>query len=201
MYKDEKVILFDGTDLGKWKRRDGKPADWYVKDGILTIKENSIDIVSTEEFGDAFIHVEFRIPETNFNGEFTTGNSGVYIHGRYELQIIYDYNPGEVKDDRCIGSLYGWKKPRVNASLDRMEWQSYDIIFRAARFNSRGDIIVPAIATVFLNGVCVHNNTQFGIEGGGSLDWNQVPVGPLMLQCHGGGDPVDFRNIYFIRLD
>ena len=134
----EKVYLFDGTDLSGWKSRwSGNTPDWKVEDGIATVGHE--DIVSDYQFSDAHIHVEFRIPDMPDCTGQAKGNSGVYVHGCYEIQVLDSYGIENPHNDDCSG-IYSIQAPLCNACLPAEEWQTYDIIFRAPRFNQYGEI-------------------------------------------------------------
>lgn len=194
----EKVVLFDGTNLDKWKKRDteNSPAEWIIgDDGAMTV--NNGDIVSTETYRDAHIHVEFWLPlMANCHGQ-ERANSGVYVHGCYEIQVLDSYG---VENPTCsdCGGLYSLYAPLTNANLKPEEWQTYDIYLYAPRFNDNGEIIEDGRLTVLLNGTVIHNNIILKSHTPGGITSNRVAEGPLMLQDH--GDKVRFRNVWFERL-
>lgn len=193
----EKVILFDGTSTQKWVSvKDGDPIAWHVEGGVMTVTHGNI--YSVETFRDAHIHVEWREPDMPDHFGQDRGNSGVYLHGRYEVQILDSYGKENPEDDDC-GAIYKMYRPLVNASKPPLEWQTYDIYFRAPRFDENGKIVKNAYMTVIQNGVCVQNNIELPRTTPGGLGDVQVPEGPLYLQdhCH----PVSFRNVWFERLD
>lgn len=196
--KMEKVILFDGTDLNGWTRRgtDNAP-DWTIEDGIMTVGHG--DIVSKFEFGDAHIHVEFRCPDMPECSGQAKGNSGVYIHGCYEVQVLDSYGVEPPKNDDCSG-VYSIYAPLANACKPALEWQTYDIIFRAPRFNRYGEISEDSRMTLIHNGIVVHNNVILpSVTPGGITDNRRPARGPLMLQDH--LNPVSFRNVWVMPLD
>ena len=185
------VILFDGADLTNWRRLDGSPATWEVADGVMTCTEGSI--ISDETFTDAFVHVEFRIPATE-----GTGNSGVYLQGRYEIQVI----AGDVPDLpglKACGCIYNQHAPLVKADRPRMQWQSFDIIFRAPRMDDGGEVSEQARVTVLHNGVVIQNNVSIAGPTGSHMDENIAEPGPLLLQDH-GHQPVSYRNVWLVHL-
>lgn len=182
------VVLFDGKDLSQW-------AD--VKDGTLT--NDSLNIQQTgqihtrQEFGDCQLHVEWAIPATPDGDWSIWGNSGVFLLGLYEIQIIQT----DIYADGISGAIYGQTPPLARAMRPPGEWQSYDIVFAAPRFDSDGKLIAPAYVTVFLNGVLVQNHTAAL----GPTRWRALATyddkatrGPVMLQYHGSA--VRFRNIW-----
>lgn len=187
----EKVYLFDGTDLSGWKSRwSGNTPDWKVEDGIATVGHE--DIVSDYQFSDAHIHVEFRIPDMPDCTGQAKGNSGVYVHGCYEIQVLDSYGIENPHNDDCSG-IYSIQAPLCNACLPAEEWQTYDIIFRAPRFNQYGEIAEDGRITLLQNGIVVHNNFILpSVTPGGITENRRVAKGPLMLQDH--GNAVSFRN-------
>ena len=177
----EKVYLFDGTDLSGWKSRwSGNTPDWKVEDGIATVGHE--DIVSDYQFSDAHIHVEFRIPDMPDCTGQAKGNSGVYVHGCYEIQVLDSYGIENPHNDDCSG-IYSIQAPLCNACLPAEEWQTYDIIFRAPRFNQYGEIAEDGRITLLQNGIVVHNNFILpSVTPGGITENRRVAKGPLMLQ-------------------
>lgn len=194
----EKVYLFNGENLNNWVTRDsGAAPDWQIEDGVMTVGHGSI--ISKHEFGDAHLHVEFRIPYMPDCFGQARGNSGVYVQGCYEVQVLDSYNIEPAKDDDCSG-IYKLHTPLCNACKPPMEWQTYDIILRAARFNQFGEVSQNARMTIIHNGIVVHNNVELpSVTPGGITDNKRVARGPLMLQDH--GDAVSFRNIWVMHLD
>lgn len=189
------VILFDGTDLSKWTGRDGQ-ARWKVENGYMEVAPGTGDIETREQFGDCQLHLEWAAPGVVRGESQGRGNSGVFLMGRYEIQVLDCYeNP--TYPDGTTAAIYGQYPPLVNACRQPGEWQSYDIIWEGPRFD--GDRLVkPAYVTVLHNGVVVHHHTQLlGGTGHRSLpSYTPHPeIGPLRLQDH--GDPVRFRNIWY----
>lgn len=192
------VMLFDGRDLSGWRqRKGGGPAGWTVSDGTLTVARGAGDIVSVETYADAHIHLEFREPAKPEATGQAKGNSGVYLQGRYEIQVLDSFGwqlPG--KGD--CGAIYDQFAPLCNACLPALEWQSYDIVFRAARVDESGEVTAPARITLLQNGRVIHNNVVVRGPTGGAIDQRVGEPGPLLLQDH--GDPVSYRNIWLVRL-
>lgn len=201
MQQHDKTILFDGSNLDNWVSEAGGPATWGLKDGAMTVTEN--DILSTETFRDAVIHLEFRVPYMPEAKGQWRGNSGVFIHGMYEIQVLDSYEVNIPGTGDC-GAFYSMHAPLVNACKAPREWQSYDIFWRAPRGNDAGEVTEPARATVLHNGVLIHNNvvllepTAKRVRRG--FDPAPLSTGPLLLQCHGSGDPVSYRNIWLQHL-
>ncbi len=194
------IILFDGSDLSKWQHSDGKPAQWEVKDGIMTVKPGTGVITTKQAFGDMQLHVEFRTPEKVEGESQGRGNSGIIIQGRYEVQVLDCYN-NKTYSNGMIGSIYKQYIPLANACRKPGEWQTYDIIFTAPRFNDEGRAIVPANVTVLLNNILVQNHVDIL----GTIQFIGLPKyekhnlkEPLTLQDH--GNLVSYRNIWVREL-
>ncbi|MGL4593424.1 MAG: 3-keto-disaccharide hydrolase [Thermoguttaceae bacterium] len=204
------IVLFDGTDSSQFLHKSGKPSDWLVKNGELVVVSSegrSNHILTKLHFRDADIHVEFNMSPT------ANGNSGIYIHGHYEMQIfIPTQNVPLEKSD--IGGLYGFNPPLVMAGLPPGEWQVYDIRFLAPRRNSEGEIVQKGKITAWLNGKLVQDQIEFGepVSVYHPYRYKQTPyleriaanqhktgVGPLFLQDH--DSPCRFRNIWIKPLD
>ncbi|MFG0331661.1 MAG: DUF1080 domain-containing protein [Phycisphaerales bacterium] len=187
------IVLFDGSDLSMWRHTDGRDSEWTIEGDAMVVKPGSGSTVSTEKFNDAQIHLEFATPnEVDGSGQ-GRGNSGMYLQGRYEVQILDSYENETYPDGQC-GAIYGQQPPLVNASRGPGEWQSYDVIFRAARFDESGKRVKPATVTVFHNGVLIHDHVELEGPTGGSLSPESNMPGPLYLQDH--GNLTRFRNIW-----
>lgn len=196
------VVLFDGTAASlaaHWVHADGRPAQWEVDQaaGCMTIKPGSGSILSVEKFGNAQIHVEFATP-TPVTGEGQgRGNSGVYMQGLYEVQVLDSYENETYPDGQC-GAIYGKHPPLVNAARAPGEWQTYDIVFRAPVYDGEsGRWTSPGTMTVFHNGVLVQDHAEFlgsTTAAMGAVEAHNAP-GPLYLQDH--GHRVRYRNIWF----
>jgi len=188
------MVLFDGKDLGQWRAETGGPARWKVADGYAEVNGTG-NIFTREEFGDCQLHLEWAAPaEVKDEGQ-GRGNSGVYFHGRYEIQILDSYQNKTYPDGQA-GAFYGNAAPLVNASRQPGEWQTYDIIFRAPKLAEDGRSVLPGALTVFHNGVLVQDHVP--IKGATTAAAFSTVAGsgkgPLMLQDH--GNPVRFRNIW-----
>jgi len=184
------VVLFDGKNFDAWTNADKLVAD---EDGGFT----SRSVMRTkQEFGDVQLHVEFATPNPPKGRDQGRGNNGVGLIGaRYEIQVLDSYENKTYFEGQA-GSVYNQRPPMVNASRKPGEWQSFDIVFTAPRFDDEGKLVKLAFATVFHNGVLVQNHTEFK----GSTYYDKPPTyekhdkGPLVLMYH--GDPVRFRNIW-----
>lgn len=194
---DGAVVLFAGyeLDLKGWRHRDGRPASWTVEGGVMTVGKG--DIVSCEEFTDAYLHVEFRVPDQPHVRRQHRGNSGIYLQGRYEIQVLDSYRVQHPGKTDC-GAVYGQSAPLVNRCLPPLYWQSFDIIFRAARTDGSGRVRQAARLTVLQNGGVIHNNLTLRGPTRGAMDRDVGRPGPLLLQDH--GSPVQYRNIWLVHL-
>ncbi|MBN1348560.1 DUF1080 domain-containing protein [candidate division KSB1 bacterium] len=189
------VVLFDGKNLDHWLQRDGEPAKWKIlEDGAMEITEHSL--ATKDEFGDHKLHIEFRTPQMAEKLGQARGNSGVYVFGRYEVQVLDSY--GMEPADNLCGGIYSKAAPKVNACAPPGTWQTYDITFYAPQFDESGAKIKNAEITVEHNGILIHDKLVLdGITPGGVAN-DEVPKGGLMLQDH--GDPVQYRNIWALPL-
>jgi len=185
------IILFNGKNLHGWHQRDGKPAAFKVKDGVMTAAGG--DIVTDRTFSDAIIHVEYREPK---EPDPARGNSGVYVQGRYEIQVLDTYDV-KIPGKGSCGAIYDQFAPLVNASKPPLEWQSFDIIFRAPRTDASGKVTQGRL-TVFHNEVLIHNNVEVLGPTGSALDDKVAEPGPLLLQYHGSA--VEYRNVWLVPL-
>jgi hypothetical protein len=193
------VVLFDGKSAEAWVYRDGRAAQWPVVDGVLVSKSGTGNIYSKRKFGSAQIHVEFATPYMpNAHGQ-ARGNSGVYLQGRYEIQILDSFN-NPTYANGSAGALYGQYAPLVNVSRPPEEWQTYDIVFRAPNCGADGKPASPGTVTVLYNGVLVQDHVAIRGRTTGGDDTNVCEDGPLMLQDHYHPDVKEtfmrFRNIW-----
>ncbi len=198
------VVLFDGTaeSASNWVHvDDGSPVQWRIEGGCMQVVRKTGDIQTVQQFGDVQLHLEWAAPpeiEPDKQGHPRTGqgrgNSGVFLHGLYEVQVLDSYeNPTYA--DGTLGAVYGQHPPRVNAAAARGDWNIYDILWTAPRFE--GDqLLSPAYLTLLVNGVCVHHHVALN----GPTRHKEVRgysphgPGPIKLQDH--GNPVRFRNIW-----
>ena len=189
------IALFDGTDLSGWTGRDGD-AQWKVEDGYMEVEPRTGDIQTKETFGDCQLHLEFACPAEVKGDSQGRGNSGVFMMGLYEIQVLDGYdNPTYA--DGVTASVYGEYPPLVNACRAPGEWQTYEIIWTAPRF-SGVELVSPAYLALVHNGVLVHNHVEvMGPTGHRDVYAYKAhaPTGPLKLQDH--GDLVRFRNIWY----
>ncbi len=190
------VMLFDGGDLSGWVARKGGEVGWKVENGYMEVVPRTGDIESKIHFGDCQLHLEWAAPATVKGDSQGRGNSGVFLMGRYEIQVLDCYdNPTYA--DGTTGAIYGEYPPLVNACRQPGEWQTYDIVWKGPRFD--GDKLTrPASVTVFLNGVLLHVDQELIGPTGHRDVYPYVPhpeKGPLSLQDH--GDLVRFRNIWY----
>lgn len=196
------VVLFDGKDLSAWTVQGKEVTGWTIAGGVLTdvarhdAKQGSgtWDLVSKQKFGDAQIHVEFNIPDMPGAKGQAKGNSGVYLQGRYEIQVLDSWhNPTYANGS--AGALYGQSAPLVNASRPPGEWQTYDIVFHAPRCAPDGSTAAPGSLTLLYNGVLVQDHVPVTPRRTCSSE-----PGPLLLQDHYHPDaaatPMRFRNIW-----
>jgi len=189
------VVLFDGTDLSQWEDAKGGTPAAGLEDGCINILRSG-NLFSKQKFGDCQLHIEWATPvEVDTKLRSWWGNSGVFLLGKYELQVT-ESRETRHKADGQAAAVYGQTPPLVNAARRPGQWQTYDVVFTAPRFD--GDkLLEPAYFTVFWNGVLVHNRTACM----GSTRYKTVPkydcrdtVGPIKLQQHGSA--VRFRNIW-----
>lgn len=187
------IVLFDGTDLSQWEGGE----KWIIKDGYAEVRGGGIR--TKQGFGDCQLHIEWASPEKVEGKGQGRGNSGVYLMSRYEIQVLDSYQ-NETYPDGQAGALYKQQPPLVNACRKPGEWQTYDIIFTAPRFEN-GKLKTPGYITVFHNGVLIQNHTEIQ----GSTAWHKPPEYtahaeklPISLQNH--GDAVRYRNIWIREL-
>lgn len=188
------IVLFDGNDLSAWEGGE----QWLVEDGAATVHGGSI--TSKQSFGDCQLHVEWASPEEVQGEGQGRGNSGVYLQERYEVQILDSYE-NETYYDGQAGAIYKQRPPLVNVCRKPGQWQTFDIIFEAPRFDRDGKLAKPAVLTVLHNGVLIQNHVELE----GSTSWFKAPAyeahplkQPLRLQHH--GNPVRFRNLWIREL-
>jgi hypothetical protein len=195
------IVLFDGTEasMKNWTDTKGNPSKWVVGEGYMESVKGAGYIQTKESFGSCQLHVEFATPEKVSGTSQGRGNSGVFLQGEFEIQVLDSYENKTYPDGQCA-ALYGRSVPLVNACRKPAEWQTYDIIFHRAHFGKDGKIVTKPTFTVIQNGVLVQDHVT--LEGG--TQWNgphaispfrAIPdKGPIQLQDH--GNPVRYRNIW-----
>ena len=213
------IVLFDGTDLSKWESAPGyfpsmegvpdylealrqsyDDAPWQVEGGVMTVIPRTGNIKTKQAFGDMHLHIEWRTPAEVESGGQGRGNSGVFLMGLYEIQVLDSWQNPTYSNGQA-GAIYKQKPPMVNASREPGAWQSYDIFFEAPRFDENGDLIKAAYATVMHNGVLIHHRQK--LRGPtvyiGLSHYEPHPLKlPVGLQDH--DDYVSFRNIWVREL-
>jgi Domain of Unknown Function (DUF1080) len=191
------TVLFDGTTLAAWVSDNGNAAaPWKIENGYLEVKPNSGGIHTKQEFGDCQLHIEWSPPSEVKGDSQGRGNSGVFFHRQFEIQVLDSHNNKTYADGQA-SALYGQWPPLVNPIKKPGEWNSYDIVFEAPRFDADGKLTKPGYATVFFNGVCVHNRKELnGPTNHRATDPYKAynSLGPISLQDH--GNPTRFRNIW-----
>ncbi|WP_353182070.1 DUF1080 domain-containing protein [Parapedobacter lycopersici] len=191
------IVLFDGTSLDQWvsSNDSSSPAGWTVSAGAFTVVKGKGGIQTKQEFTDYQLHLEWRSPTEIVGESQGRGNSGVFMQGRYEVQVLDSYDNRTYSNGQAA-SIYKQRIPLVNATKPPGEWQTYDIIWTAPRFNADGILVSKARVTVIHNGVLVQNNVELD----GTTEYIGIPKykahgpGPIALQDH--GNPVSFRNIW-----
>ena len=201
------IVLFDGTSLAQWvNSRDGTPASWVVADGVFSVDNDVGDIETAQSFLDFQLHLEWRVPAGVMGTGQARGNSGLFLAtagSGYEVQILDAYQ-NETYVNGMAGSVYKQSIPLANPARPPGEWQHYDVIWRAPRFDGDGSLLRPARVTVFFNGVVVQDS--FELEGQtrwiGPPDYDEAHgATPIRLQAHGDPGPtVSFRNIWLREL-
>lgn len=190
------IVLFDGTDLSGWKSaKDDGAAQWTVENGYMQVKPGTGDIKSATVFGDCQLHLEWAEPEEVAGDSQGRGNSGVFLMGIYEIQVLDCYDNLTYPDGQT-GAIYGQCPPLVNACRRPGEWQTYDILWEAPRFEGE-KLLRPAYVTVLQNGVMLHHHKELigPTKHRDTTGYTPHPAeGPLHLQDH--GDLVRFRNIW-----
>ena len=194
------VVLFDGSNLNAWRSDDSSAAKWIVRDGYVEVKPGAGTLVSARGFGDVQLHIEWATPAVVKGEGQERGNSGVFLMGIYELQVLDSYQNDTYPDGQA-GAIYGENPPLVNATRSPGQWQSYDVVFRRPHFTANGTLESPARMTVFLNGVLIQDNFELV---GPTANQARPPYKahpdklPLKLQDH--GNPVRYRNIWIREL-
>jgi len=197
------IILFDGKDLSNWKARwSEKESQWQVNDdgSVTVVFDGTAGIQTKENFGSVQLHIEWKTSEDTSQKNQSRSNSGVFLQGRYEIQILDNYKAPTYVNGQA-GSVYKQHIPLVNASRKPGEWQSYDIIFDAPEFDKDGNNIKPAYFTVFHNGILIQNHVEvYGTTTNiGEPKYEAHGDGPIYLQNHCCSQ-VSFRNIWLRKI-
>jgi hypothetical protein len=196
------VVLFDGRGLANWQSADstGQPARWKVTDNYMEVVAGTGNIATARGFGDVQLHIEFMSPAPATGDGQGRGNSGVFLMGIYEVQVLDSYQNTTYADGH-VAAIYGQYPPLVNASRPPGEWQTYDIVFHRPHFDANGQVTSKARMTILHNGILVQDNA---ILTGPTAHKQRPPYTkhadrlPLILQDH--GDPVRFRNVWLREL-
>ncbi len=195
------IVLFDGKDLSKWTVGGGKPALWKVENGYMEVVAKSGSIQTRDEFSDFQLHLEFATPSVVKGNSQGRGNSGVLIRGIYEIQVLDSFHNPTYPDGQ-VGAIYGQSPPLVNAAKPPGEWQSYDIIWEAPRWNENKELVKKANVTVIHNGVVLHHKKEYIGDTPHREVGNYKKPHPsnshIQLQDH--GNPMRFRNIWIRAL-
>lgn len=195
------IVLFDGKNLDQWAGNEEKPAQWTLNDGSFTVKKGTGAIHTKQNFTDFQLHIEWLIPANITGKGQARGNSGVFL-GDYEIQVLDSYE-NETYVNGQAGSVYKQHIPLVNASMKPGEWQSFDIIWTAPKFN-KDSLVTKGHVTVLHNGVLIQNNVEvLGVTvNKGRPFYKAHGPQPIRLQDHGDpSEPVSFRNIWLRELN
>ena len=192
------IVLFDGKDASSWTHYDGKPIKWKIADGAMAVVPKTGNIRTKRTFGDQRLHVEFKCPLMPKAKGQGRGNSGAYLQGLYEIQVLDSYGIAKPGKGDC-GALYDSYPPCKNACLPPDQWQSYDITFRAPKFDKAGKIVKQGRITCVHNGIKVIDDKALKGPTRAHMKWDPTQPGPLMLQDH--GNVVAYRNIWVMPLE
>ena len=194
------IVLFSGKDASLWHQSSSTDeCKWDIVDGCLVVKPGAGDISTKREFGDYKLHVEFWLPLMANETSQGRANSGVYNQGRYEIQVLDSYHNPTYKFGGC-GAIYSQKDPDKDAIKPPEQWNTYDITFRAPRFDKSGKETEFPRITVFHNGIKIHNNVEIKVESTATGKVGTQPAtGPIELQDHGAA--IRYRNIWIVPLN
>ena len=191
------IVLFDGKDLSKWRSDKGAAAAWKVENGYMEVTPKAGNIFTRDEFSDFQLHFEFATPEKVKGNSQGRGNSGVFLHGIYEVQVLDSYENITYADGQ-LGALYGQYPPLANPAKKPGEWSSYDVIFEGPRFDADGKVTRKASVTVIVNGVVLQHKKEYtgSTKHKENTNYDNVKItrGPIGLQDH--GDLMRFRNMW-----
>lgn len=191
------VVLFDGASLDGWiQKASGDPCAWKLEDGYMEVVPGTGQIQSKARFGSCQLHLEFASPSVVKGDSQGRGNSGVFLMGLYEIQVLDNYdNP--TYPDGTVGGIYGQYPPLANAMHKPGEWNVYDMVWEAPVFNGP-QLITPAFVTVFLNGIVLqHRQELLGVTNHRVLTTYTPHDEELPLELQDHGDLVRFRNIWY----
>lgn len=196
------IILFDGSDLDAWQEVASKQkVQWKLEEGYMEVVANTGSIETKQSFGDIQLHIEWMAPpvsDATLTGQ-DRSNSGVFLQGRYEVQILDSYKNRTYSNGQA-GAIYKQHAPLVNAMKKPGKWQVYDILYTAPKFDSKGQLLSSGYVTVLHNGILIQNHVEIK----GSTVWQGYPSyephgkGPIILQDH--NSPIWFRNIWVREL-
>lgn len=194
------VVLFDGRDLSAWVDDSGRPARWTVGDGWFAVNPGTGDIHTTRAFGDVQLHVEWSAPVPPTGTGQDRGNSGVYLQRTFEVQVLDSYHADTYADGQA-GAIYGQYPPLVNPIRPPGEWNSYDILFHAPRWNPDGTLLAKARMTVLMNGIVIQDDVE--LTGPTAHQerppYTRIPA-QLSLELQDHHHPVRYRNIWVREL-
>lgn len=193
------IILLDGTNLDEWESTKAGNAKWKLEDDGMSVVPGTGSIKTIKSFGNCQLHIEWRSPAVVKGDSQDRGNSGIFLQGRYELQVLDSYNSKTYVNGQA-GSIYKQYIPLVNACRPPGEWQTYDIIFKAPVFKENGDLLSPGYFTVLQNGVLIQNHVELkgNTAHGGKPSYEKHGKLPISLQDH--GSTVSYRNIWIREL-
>jgi len=197
------IVLFDGKDLSRWvSQKDGKtPAAWDVADGAMQVKPKAGGIQSKDAFGSVQLHIEFATPTVVKGTGQGRGNSGVFLMNTYEIQVLDSYENKTYFHGQA-GSIYKQHKPLVNPIRKPGEWNVYEIVFNAPKFDEDGKLLKRATFTAFLNGVLVQDHVEvMGVTAHDRPPYYEKHADKLPISLQDHGDLVRFRNIWVRPLD
>jgi hypothetical protein len=195
------IVLFEGKDAAQWRAADGGAVRWRLTAGALEVVPHSGDIETVRGFGDCQLHIEWATPTPPEGRDQERGNSGVYLMGLYEIQVLDSYQ-NRTYADGMAGAVFGQYPPLVNASRPPGDWQSFDIVFHRPRFDANGMLREPATVTVFQNGVLVQDHVVLtGPTAYGKRPPYRAHASRLPLRLQDHGIPVRFRHIWIRDLE
>jgi hypothetical protein len=189
------IVLFNGKDTSTWESAgSNRPVGWKrVEGGAMEVAPGTGNIETVPRFTDFQLHVEFNTPYMPDAHGQERGNSGVYLQGLYEIQVLDSYHNDTYANGSC-GAVYGQYVPRVNVCKPPGQWQTYDITYTAPRFDEKGNVLQKPRVTVYQNDTLIHDNVEIQGATTASGHYDRTQAGPIMLQDH--GCKVRYRNIW-----